>query len=92
MPEIDEVSVTLMDGGTAKQSCSPDRWLSSLTNAVRGRFRQCLDAAVTGETIIVDVAANNSDYPHFGSACPAVRNHPHRLSGAAETAARRRCT
>jgi len=29
MPEIDEVSITLMDGGTAKRSCLPDCWPSS---------------------------------------------------------------
>jgi GAF domain-containing protein len=70
MPEIDEVSVTLMDGGTAKTVVFTGPLAVQLDERqYEAGFGPCLDAAVTGETIIVDVAAENPDYPHFASAC-----------------------
>lgn len=70
MPEIDEVSVTLMDGGTARTAVFTGPLAVQLDERqYEAGFGPCLDAAATGETIIVDVAADNSDYPDFASAC-----------------------
>jgi GAF domain-containing protein len=70
IPEVDEVSVTLMDGGTAKTAV----FTGSLAVQLDERqyetgFGPCLDAAVTGETIIVDMADSSDYYTDFARTC-----------------------
>ena len=70
LPEIDEVSITLMDGETAKTVVFTGPLAVQLDERqYESGFGPCLDAAVTGETIIVDMSADQAQYPDFASAC-----------------------
>jgi GAF domain-containing protein len=70
LPMIDEVSVTLMNDETAETVVFTGPLAVHLDERqYKSGFGPCLDAALSGETIIVDMSADHSPYPDFASAC-----------------------
>jgi GAF domain len=70
LPMIDEVSVTLMNDETAETVVFTGPLAVHLDERqYESGFGPCLDAALSGETIIVDMSADHSPYPDFASAC-----------------------
>ena len=69
MPEVDEVSMTLLEGGKAKTAV----FTGSLAIQLDERqydtgFGPCLDAAASGQTIVVDTRDPEGAYPEFAHA------------------------
>ena len=70
LPMIDEVSVTLMNDETSETVVFTGPLAVHLDERqYESGFGPCLDAALSGETIIVDMSADHSPYPDFASAC-----------------------
>lgn len=69
MPAVDEVSVTLLEGQKAKTAVFTGSLAVQLDERqYNSGFGPCLDAAVSGQTILVDTAAPDSAYPDFANA------------------------
>jgi GAF domain-containing protein len=69
IPEIDEVSVTLVDGGQPKTVVFTGQLAVQLDERQYETANgPCLDAAVSGETIVIDSSDVNTEYPEFASA------------------------
>jgi GAF domain-containing protein len=66
VPDTDEVSVTLVDHDKAKTVVFTGQLAMHLDERQYENGRgPCLDAALTGETVVVDVFADDSLYPDF---------------------------
>ena len=68
IPEIDEVSVTLVDRGQPKTVAFTGQLAVHLDERQYETANgPCLDAAVSGETIVIDTSDDNTGYPEFAS-------------------------
>jgi GAF domain-containing protein len=69
IPEIDEVSVTLVDGGQPKTVVFTGQLAVHLDERQYETANgPCLDAAVSGQTIVIDTSEDDTGYPEFASA------------------------
>jgi GAF domain-containing protein len=69
IPKIDEVSVTLVDGGQPKTVVFTGQLAVHLDERQYETANgPCLDAAVSGQTIVIDTSDDNTGYPEFASA------------------------
>src|SRR5215204_4672651 len=68
IPQIDDVSVTMIDGDKAKTVVFTGQLAADLDERqYENGFGPCLDAAITGQTIVVDLDADNP-YRDFSNA------------------------
>jgi GAF domain-containing protein len=69
MPEVDEVSMTLLEGGKAKTAVFTGTLAIQLDERQYDTgFGPCLDAAGSGQTIVVDTSDPDATYPEFAQA------------------------
>ena len=69
MPEVDELSMTLLEGGKARTAVFTGPLAVQLDERQYDNgFGPCLDAAVSGQTIMVDTGDPDGAYPDFAAA------------------------
>jgi GAF domain-containing protein len=69
MPEVDEVSMTLLEDGKAKTAVFTGPLAIQLDECQYDTgFGPCLDASVSGQTIVVDTSDTDGAYPDFAEA------------------------
>ena len=69
MPEVDEVSMTLLEGGKARTAVFTGPLAVQLDERQYDNgFGPCLDAAVSGQTVMVDTGDPDGAYPDFAAA------------------------
>jgi GAF domain-containing protein len=69
MPEVNEVSMTLLEGGKARTAVFTGPLAVQLDERQYDNgFGPCLDAAVSGQTIMVDTGDPGGAYPDFAAA------------------------
>lgn len=69
MPEVDEVSMTLLEDGKARTAVFTGALAIQLDERQYDTgFGPCLDAAVSGETIVIDTSDPDVAYPDFARA------------------------
>ena len=77
IPEIDEVSVTLVDGGQPKTVVFTGQLAVHLDERQYETANgPCLDAAVSGETIVIDTSDDNSGYIRSSPGQPGAKASP----------------
>ncbi len=73
IPGAAEVSVTLMDDGRAHSAAFTGELAMSLDERqYEAGYGPCLDAAASGNTVLIDDTSNNASYPNFSKQALAL--------------------